>query len=63
VMLTGAVLKLDAEAYADDSRHMRPTVCVGAPFTVPRNMDAIIWSGAYNLDPECFVERTVSGLC
>jgi lipopolysaccharide transport system ATP-binding protein len=32
-------------------------------FTVLRNMDAIIWSGAYNLDPECFVERTVSGLC
>ena len=62
-MLTGAVLKLDAEAYADDPRHMRPTVCVGAPFTVLRNMDAIIWSGAYNLDPECFVERTVSGLC
>lgn len=26
-------------------------------FTVLRNMDAIIWSGAYNLDPQCKVLR------
>jgi lipopolysaccharide transport system ATP-binding protein len=29
-------------------------------FTVLRNMDSILWSGAYNVDPVCEIERPAS---
>jgi lipopolysaccharide transport system ATP-binding protein len=32
------------------------------PFTVLRNMDSILWAGAYNLEPVCSVERSVGVL-
>jgi hypothetical protein len=32
------------------------------PFTVLRNMDSILWAGAYNLEPVCSVERSVGAL-
>ena len=31
-----------------------------AAFTVLRNLDAIVWSGVYNLDPDCSIRRSGS---
>lgn len=32
------------------------------PFTVLRNMDSILWAGAYNIEPVCAVARSVSAV-